>query len=387
MENLANKDPYLQGKNIVVALSGGLDSVVLLHYLHAHYSKNLRAIHINHHLSKSCFKWGEFCKNLCKNLNIDYLNIDISIENKANIEENARKKRYQMLADNLAKNDILCTAHHQNDQAETLLLQLFRGAGVAGLAAMPASKPLGDGIHYRPFLDIEKSELLKYAKQNQLDWVEDDSNTDTRFRRNFLRLKITPTLSEVYKNLTKTLSRCAKHQAQALHLMQDLARIDIQKHQLLDKNRLKISGLILLDVHRVKNIIRYHLNTLNFTPPADKVMTQIIQLLSSKIDATPLVSWSEYEVRSYRDALYFINKRTYSPPPCKFYTQLKDLPNFSIRYRTESQRIKLPNKNHSQSLKKVLQESEIPPWERDKLRMYYINNKLKAMERIGKMSD
>lgn len=328
MENLANKDPYLQGKNIVVALSGGLDSVVLLHYLHAHYSKNLRAIHINHHLSKSCFKWGEFCKNLCKNLNIDYLNIDISIENKANIEENARKKRYQMLADNLAKNDILCTAHHQNDQAETLLLQLFRGAGVAGLAAMPASKPLGDGIHYRPFLDIEKSELLKYAKQNQLDWVEDDSNTDTRFRRNFLRLKITPTLSEVYKNLTKTLSRCAKHQAQALHLMQDLARIDIQKHQLLDKNRLKISGLILLDVHRVKNIIRYHLNTLNFTPPADKVMTQIIQLLSSKIDATPLVSWSEYEVRRYRDALHFINKRTYSPPPANFIHNSKIYPTF-----------------------------------------------------------
>jgi tRNA(Ile)-lysidine synthase len=136
-------------------------------------------------------------------------NIDIKLLKVSNIEENARKIRYHSLSCNLEKNEILCTAHHQNDQAETLLLQLFRGCGVAGLAAMPKSKPFGKGTHYRPMLNIGKSVILKYAKNNHLSWVEDDSNMNKKFRRNFLRLTIIPKLEAVYKNLTLTLLRSA----------------------------------------------------------------------------------------------------------------------------------------------------------------------------------
>jgi tRNA(Ile)-lysidine synthase len=387
LENLKNKDLSLEGKNIVVALSGGIDSVVLLHYLHAHYPDDCRAIHCNHHLSKHCDEWDEFCKNLCNKLSIPYSNVDIFIENESNIEENARKKRYHSLSTNLKENEVLCTAHHQNDQAETLLLQLFRGAGVAGLASMPKSKPLGKGVHYRPMLNIKKSEIIEYAKDNHLSWVEDDSNTNTNFRRNFLRLNIIPKLETAYKNLAKTLTRSAKHQSEALALIQALAKIDIQERQLVNpSHQINIQRLAQLDTLRIKNVIRYHLSSLKFLAPSDKVMKQILDLLSAKEDANPLVNWDQFEIRRYQGELYFINNQAEKNTNfCPFHAEFENLPNFSIRYRAEGQRIKLPGKNHSQSLKKVLQDANIPPWERSSLKMYYIKDELRAMERLGRM--
>jgi len=387
LENLKNKDLSLEGKNIVVALSGGIDSVVLLHYLHAHYPDDCRAIHCNHHLSKHCDEWDEFCKNLCNKLSIPYSNVDIFIENESNIEENARKKRYHSLSTNLKENEVLCTAHHQNDQAETLLLQLFRGAGVAGLASMPKSKPLGKGVHYRPMLNIKKSEIIEYAKDNHLSWVEDDSNTNTNFRRNFLRLNIIPKLETAYKNLAKTLTRSAKHQSEALALIQALAKIDIQERQLVNpSHQINIQRLAQLDTLRIKNVIRYHLSSLKFLAPSDKAMKQILDLLSAKEDANPLVNWDQFEIRRYQGELYFINNQAEKNTNfCPFHAEFENLPNFSIRYRAEGQRIKLPGKNHSQSLKKVLQDANIPPWERSSLKMYYIKDELRAMERLGRM--
>ena len=387
MENLKNKDLSLEGKNIVVALSGGIDSVVLLHYLHAHYPDDCRAIHCNHHLSKHCDEWDEFCKNLCNKLSIPYSNVDIFIENESNIEENARKKRYHSLSTNLKENEVLCTAHHQNDQAETLLLQLFRGAGVAGLASMPKSKPLGKGVHYRPMLNIKKSEIIEYAKDNHLSWVEDDSNTNTNFRRNFLRLNIIPKLETAYKNLAKTLTRSAKHQSEALALIQALAKIDIQERQLVNpSHQINIQRLAQLDTLRIKNVIRYHLSSLKFLAPSDKVMKQILDLLPAKEDANPLVNWDQFEIRRYQGELYFINNQAEKNTNfCPFHAEFENLPNFAIRYRAEGQRIKLPGKNHSQSLKKVLQDANIPPWERSSLKMYYIKDELRAMERLGRM--
>lgn len=388
MENLKNKDPFLKDKNIVLALSGGIDSVVLLHYLHTHYPNRLRAVHCNHHLSQHCDEWHEFCKNLCTNLNINYVDIDIFIKDKSNLEENARQKRYQALSEHLKDNEVLCSAHHQNDQAETLLLQLFRGSGMAGLAAMPTSKILGKGVHYRPLLDVEKSSIVDYAKQYKLRWIEDDSNSNTNFSRNFLRLKIMPKLSVVYKNLVKTLARSAKHQSEALQLTRDLALIDIKKQALINNdNRLDVAGLIKLDARRIKNIIKHHLSSLGFLSPSEKIMQQIIDLLFAKKDAKPLVSWGKYEIRRYQGELYFIDDQTNQQQTfCPLYAELNQLPNFSIGYRCGGERVKLKGKKHSQSLKKILQDAKVPPWERNLLRMYYVDKQLRAMQGIGEMA-
>ena len=389
MENIKSNKPFLDNKNVVVALSGGIDSVVLLHYLQANFNCKLRAVHCNHHLSKYSNDWDKFCSELCKSKNIEYSNIDILLENNANLEEIARKKRYKSLSSILQKDEILCTAHHMDDQAETILLQLFRGSGVAGLSSMPKNKALGDGHLFRPFLDVTRSQIIEYAKKHKLKWIEDDSNANTDFRRNYLRLEIIPNLSKIYKNISTSLSRSARHQSQALKLIEDLALLDINKYGLIDLNNcIDTQKLSALDKYRAINIIRYHLKSLNYIAPSEKVMQQITDLISAKYDANPLVCWSSFEVRRYKSKIYFINT-SYKKEDnlCPFYEDLKGLPNFSIRYRTDGQRVRFPSKSHSQSLKKVLQEANIPPWERDKLRMYYIDNQLRAIEGIGEISE
>ncbi len=375
----------MRGKKLLVALSGGVDSVVLLHYLHQHYPDNLSAIHVNHHLSKHCNEWQDFCQTLCESLRIEYKSVDIFLDEESNVEENARKKRYHALSDNLAIDAVLCTAHHQNDQAETVLLQLLRGSGMAGLSAMPTIKPLGKGVHYRPLLAVEKSSIVDYAKKHKLRWIEDDSNANTYFRRNFLRLEILPKLSEVYKGLTKTLARAAKNQSESLQLSQDLALIDIKNHQIINEyGRISTIQLGKLNTHRIKNILRFHLNSLDFLMPSDKSLTQILTLINAKADATPLVTWGDYEIRRYQNQLYFINKQiSKALVVCPLYESFKGLPGFSVRYRTEGQRVTLEGKTHSQSLKKILQAANIPPWERDQIRLYYINETLRAIEKIG----
>lgn len=389
MVNIKSKKLLDKKTNIVVALSGGIDSVVLLHYLHNNFDNNIRAIHCNHHLSDNCGDWDKFCSDLCKSMNIEYLSIDIFLDNTSNFEEIARKKRYKSLSSNLKQNEILCTAHHMEDQAETILLQLLRGSGVAGLSSMPLEKKLNEGSLLRPFIDISKSQIIDYAANNKLKWIEDDSNLNTDIRRNFLRIEIIPKLSKFYSEISKSLSRSARHQSQALKLIEDLALIDINTKKLIDLNNcIEIDKISKLNDYRIINIIRYHIRSIEFTPPSEKIMEQIMSLLFAKEDASPLVCWGSFEVRRYKNKMYFIDtKEEQNNMPCPFFEKLKDLPNLSIKYRHEGQRIKFDNKSHSQSLKKILQEYGIPPWERDKIKMYYVGDKLKAIERIGEVSE
>ena len=388
MEDLANKDEYLTGKKIVVALSGGIDSVVLLHFLNKHYPGNVRAVHINHNLSKFSKEWGTFCSALCNDQKIEYKDIDINLENSSNIEENARKKRYLSLKSELRVDEILCTAHHQEDQAETFLLQLFRGSGVAGLASMPKIKSIGDSELYRPFLNISKQKIIDYASKNHLEWIEDDSNQDTNFKRNLLRIEFLPKLSSAFNGLIKNVSRSAAHQAEALKLMQDLAELDIKNFELLINNKIQVSSLIQLPKRRMVNVLRYYIANLGFLLPSNKVLNELISSLSAKTDANVILRWHHYEVRRYNDKLYFFDEHIESSNlPCPYYEGLKNLPNFEIRFRLDGQRIKVKGKSHSQSLKKVLQESSIPPWDRDKLRMYYVDGSLRAMEVLGEITE
>ena len=388
MEDLANKDEYLTGKKIVVALSGGIDSVVLLHFLNKHYPGNVRAVHINHNLSKFSKEWGTFCSALCNDQKIEYKDIDINLENSSNIEENARKKRYLSLKSELRVDETLCTAHHQEDQAETFLLQLFRGSGVAGLASMPKIKSIGDSELYRPFLNISKQKIIDYASKNHLEWIEDDSNRDTNFKRNLLRIEFLPKLSSAFNGLIKNVSRSAAHQAEALKLMQDLAELDIKNFELLINNKIQVSSLIQLPKRRMVNVLRYYIANLGFLLPSNKVLNELISSLSAKTDANVILRWHHYEVRRYNNKLYFFDEHIESSNlPCPYYEGLKNLPNFEIRFRLDGQRIKVKGKSHSQSLKKVLQESSIPPWDRDKLRMYYVDGSLRAMEVLGEITE
>jgi len=388
LEDLANKDPFLIDKNIVIALSGGIDSVVLLHFLNSHYPGNIRAIHINHNLSKHSKDWSLFCKELCHKQDIEFKSIDINIKTSSNVEENARKKRYNSLKSELSKNEVLCTAHHQEDQSETFLLQLFRGSGVAGLASMPKMKSFADTFLYRPFLNISKQLIVDYATKNNLDWVEDDSNINLNFKRNLLRLEFIPKLESGFEGVIKNISRSAYHQSEALKLINDLAKIDIEKFNLVINHKIQVLSLIQLPERRVANVLRYYIAQRGFLMPSNKVLTELISVLRAKDDAKVILKWHLYEVRRYDNELYFFDgEPDRSNEDCPLFNKLKDQTNFTIRFRQDGQRVRLKGKKHSSSLKKILQSANIPPWERDKLRMYYINDTLVGMESIGEMSE
>ena len=388
MEDLANKDPFLIDKNIVIALSGGIDSVVLLHFLNSHYPGNIRAVHINHNLSKHSKDWSLFCKELCHKQGIEFKSIDINIKTSSNVEENARKKRYNSLKSELSKNEVLCTAHHQEDQSETFLLQLFRGSGVAGLASMPKMKSFADSFLYRPFLNISKQLIVDYATKYNLDWVEDDSNNNLNFKRNLLRLEFIPKLESGFEGVIKNISRSAYHQSEALKLINDLAEIDIEKFNLVINHKIQVLPLIQLPERRVANVLRYYIAQRGFLMPSNKVLTELISVLRAKDDAKVILKWHLYEVRRYDNELYFFDgEPDRSNEDCPLFNKLKDQTNFTIRFRQDGQRVRLKGKKHSSSLKKILQSANIPPWERDKLRMYYINDTLVGMESIGEMSE
>ena len=388
MEDLANKDPFLIDKNIVIALSGGIDSVVLLHFLNSHYPGNIRAVHINHNLSKHSKDWSLFCKELCHKQGVEFKSIDINLKTSSNVEENARKKRYNSLKSDLSKNEVLCTAHHQEDQSETFLLQLFRGSGVAGLASMPKMKSFADAFLYRPFLNISKQLIVDYATKYNLDWVEDDSNINLNFKRNLLRLEFIPKLESGFEGVIKNISRSAYHQSEALKLINDLAEIDIEKFNLVINHKIQVLPLTELPERRVANVLRYYIAQRGFLMPSNKVLTELISVLRAKDDAKVILKWHLYEVRRYDNELYFFDgEPDRSNEDCPLFNKLKDQTNFTIRFRQDGQRVRLKGKKHSSSLKKILQSANIPPWERDKLRMYYINDTLVGMESIGEMSE
>ena len=388
MEDLANKDPFLIDKNIVIALSGGIDSVVLLHFLNSHYPGNIRAVHINHNLSKHSKDWSLFCKELCHKQGVEFKSIDINLKTSSNIEENARKKRYNSLKSELSKNEVLCTAHHQEDQSETFLLQLFRGSGVAGLASMPKMKSFADTFLYRPFLNISKQLIVDYATKYNLNWVEDDSNINLNFKRNLLRLEFIPKLESGFEGVIKNISRSAYHQSEALKLINDLAEIDIEKFNLVINHKIQVLPLTELPERRVANVLRYYIAQRGFLMPSNKVLTELISVLRAKDDAKVILKWHLYEVRRYDNELYFFDgEPDRSNEDCPLFNKLKDQTNFTIRFRQDGQRVRLKGKKHSSSLKKILQSANIPPWERDKLRMYYINDTLVGMESIGEMSE
>jgi tRNA(Ile)-lysidine synthase len=370
----------LTDKNIVVALSGGLDSVVLLHWLVEYYPKNsIRAIHINHNISKYAGDWQDFCDSLCQKLKVPYQSFSIKV-NTNNVEHNARIKRYEVFANNLNQDEYLCTAHHKNDQAETLLLQLFRGSGGLGLAAMPKIRALGKGFLYRPFLQLNQIEIKNYAQQYQLKWCDDESNKDKDFRRNFIRLVTLPSLGENYPNIINNLSRSARHQAENNQLLEILASNDIKDYALLKNKQLQVTPLLKLEKPRIKNILRFMIKRLNWTLPSEKVINEIIDsALVAKEDASPVVCWHTYELRRFHDRLYFINTtkvKTFEAISFKDFKQLEPFKqlletDFTIGYRN--------NHKNKKSLKKHFQEKSIPPWEREEIPLYYVKCKLCAM--------
>lgn len=384
----------LSAKRILLGYSGGLDSSVLLHLL-AHEKvlsdKSVMAIHINHGLSEYADQWQEHCQLQCDQLGVKLIikKVNLSRDTGESLEKLARDARYHVFQTLMQANDRLLTAHHQNDQAETLLLQLFRGAGLKGMSAMPLSKPLGKGNLFRPLLSYSRVELETYAQLHGLNYINDDSNFDTDFDRNYIRHKILPSLQMKWPNAVKNIARSAQHHADAQYLLDLQASQDLVKVQLTTR-KLSIQRLELLSISRQRNVLRYWIGHQDYPLPSEAVLQQIIdQALLAEPDAEPLITWADIEVRRFNQALYIMPALNHFDSsqviPWKNQYQLKGIAmtelkgKLSIRYRRGGERFHPQGRDKSQTLKKLMQEWKIPTWQRDRTPLLYHDDQLIAV--------
>ena len=394
-----------------IALSGGADSIVLLHALNQLKQKlklNLNAIHVHHGLSKNADDWENFCQKECKNFNIPIISerVDINSDLSMGIEAAARKSRYQVLENH--RKEILVLGHHQNDQAETILLQLFRGSGLNGLAAMPQFDQ--QKYIWRPLLKINRKLIEAYVEENNLSFVQDESNYDTKFDRNYLRNEILPLIQIRYPDIINTISRSSENIAEGLNLHKEIAKEDANLYFSKNEERLSLSMLKVLAKERVINLIRWWLDVNKQMMPTKKTMNELynqIKMVKKDSQINIHIS-SKMSVRAYDDFLWLvkIKKEKNSYDLIWKGEDVYDLPGSSkllfkpslgkgislekvgssilrIQNRKGGERFK-PNRNQpTRTLKYLLQKMNIPPWERELLPIIYSEDKLVAVPNYG----
>lgn len=282
----------LSGRHLLLGLSGGLDSRVLLHLLvkaRELLGFKLSAVHINHRISPNASAWADFCAGICACDAVLFHAVDVDVprDSGLGLEAAARAERYTVLLDHEA--DAVMLAHHQNDQAETLLLQLLRGAGVKGLAAMgEISYPRGASGQpraiLRPLLGVSRVQLLDYAQTHDLQWIDDESNLDLAYDRNFLRHQIFPELEQRFPACNKTMARSALHLAEAAELLEEIALEDAAKA--VSDGRLNLAELKQLSGPRAGNLLRFWVTEQSGLSLSSARIADIrSQLLDAKIDA------------------------------------------------------------------------------------------------------
>jgi tRNA(Ile)-lysidine synthase len=305
--------PSYPNLRLCVALSGGVDSVVLLAALAARTRKRtgLRAVHVHHGLHANADRWSAHCAALAKRLEVPLtvLRVKVARTRGASVEAAARDARYEAFAGALEPGEVLLTAHHEDDQLETVFLQLMRGAGVAGLAAMPEVTPFARGTLARPLLTRSRAELEAWAKANDLTWVDDDTNADEKFDRNYLRRQILPLIRARWPSAARSVSRSARHAAEAKQLLDALALADVERAA--NGAALSVQSLRALAPARRRNALRFWIARAGHTVPDTKRLDEITTtLLDARPDANPLVEWNGTQLRRHADHLSLLPRPT-----------------------------------------------------------------------------
>ena len=394
----------------VIALSGGLDSAVLAHALAAtreRHGKSLLAVHVDHQLNPESGDWTDHCRRLAGTLGIDFIAESVSVDaaDARGLEAAAREVRYAALALHTGDGDWLLSAHHRNDQAETLLLNLMRGSGPAGLAGIGQLTPFAAGWLARPLIDVSRVALQAYAEQHEVRWIDDPSNDDLRFDRNYLRHAVLPSLERRWPGVVERLARSAGFAAEAALMLDELAAIDLRGVG--DRaTRIEIAGLLALSEARQRNLIRYAVRQAGLpVPGAARLATVVDSVLRAREDAQPLVAWDGAEVRRYRGKLYLLpplseqtwpaEGRPLAGAPVELGPDMGVLRLASgaprglsgtivarglcVRTRLGGEEIKPTGQRYTKKLKKLLQEEGVVPWMRERLPLVYAGEELVAI--------
>ena len=402
-----------QGAACWVAFSGGLDSHVLLHLaarIRSEFPFALRAVYVNHGISPHATAWAAHCETVCRGLQVDFFSQTIpaiALDEGASLEALMRQSRYRIFSELLAPHDVLLTAHHQDDQAETLLLQLLRGAGPKGLAAMPRVKSFAKGTHARPLLGVMRAELQAYAKQHDLQHINDESNRDVNFTRNYLRLDVLPLLQSRWPTVAKTLARSASHCAEMQDAVDEWVSQDLENSQGQLPNTLSIQKIKVLSPARQRLVLRAWLSMQGFPLPSTvKLQTILKTILTAREDKQPHITWRGIELRRHRDdlcvmfCLHAHDATQIIPWDLQTPLELRTigivqgekvlgqglrahLKNITVRFRQGGERLCLQGQKNSRELKKLFQEWGVPSWQRDRIPLIYVNDELAMVVGYG----
>ena len=398
---------YPDNGRLLLAFSGGLDSHVLLHALVASaklHKRTVSAIYINHGLQSQSSDWQDFCQQCCIRYQIPFHAVQLSLDlsNSESVEAVARDARYQAISGFIENNDILLTAQHADDQAETFLVQLLRSAGVYGLAAMPAMQTYAKGYHARPLLAFSRADLEQYAKHHQLEWVEDPSNQDVRFTRNAIRHQLLPVAKQIQPSVVKTLNTVASNMGKTKEAFDFLLAEKLSS--IIEGESIRLTELQVLPLVLRESLLRYWIKTCGFrTPPQKRLLVFIQQIEQAADDKLPSLYWDNVSLRCWKKSLFLFKEKVVSKQLSLDWAsdqsvitlptgigQLNKVSarqgidrqlirNLTIRFRQGGEKLLLPGKDHQLSLKQFFQDENIPPWERSLIPLIYINDELAAV--------
>lgn len=379
-------------RTVRVAFSGGLDSTVLLHVAASLRVSGLEAMHVDHGLRPDSPRQAKHCGDVAASLGCPFLlrTVTVGTGHGQGVEAAAREARYAALREGLGQGDLILSAQHADDQAETFLLAALRGSGPEGLQAMRALRREGDTWLGRPFLGLARDELKAYADHHGLAWYDDPTNADSRFDRNFLRQKVMPALRERF-DVPGSLARSAHWQQEAMDQRDQFFAGQLAVAQASVDHSLDLRVLRRLNEPEQRGLLRYWLRQRGIRPPGHHRLSEFLrQTLEGALDATPALEWDEGWMRRYRDAIFAgfssdsegaltIADRPW-PADQEVMTladgrrlMRADLPAMGVdpgtalivSYRSGGELV--ATECGHRSLKKLMQERGIPPWERHRV--------------------
>lgn len=405
------------GQRVCAALSGGVDSVVLLDCLvklRPQLRFRLSAVHVNHGLSPDAGSWAAFCRRLCARRDIPLAIHALRIHRRSgeSLEARAREARYGVLREQDA--DYVALGHNLDDQSETLLLQLLRGAGLKGLAAMPVIRDQApDPSHrprlLRPLIGVSRAEIESHARRRRLSWVDDESNADLRFDRNYLRRRVMPLVERRFPGYRETLARTSRHLAEAMALVDALAAVDAARAQ--EGEGIRVAVLRELGAGRAKNLLRYQIEERGAPMPPDASLEEgLRQLLAAGPDAKLRVALGVLVLRRQRN-LAFLEPALPAPPPGLdlpwrgeaemdlgpglgrlgfrrargrgLSAERLGIEGVTVRLRRGGERLRPDSRRPRRTLKNLLQESGVPHWQRERLPLIFRGESLVWVPGIG----
>lgn len=390
----------------VLAYSGGLDSTVLAHALASSAPDvPVIAVHIDHGLHPESGRWSKHCRDFAAELGIEFRGREVAVqlESGKGPEASAREARYSALHVEIEPGDWLLSAHHREDQAETLLLNLVRGSGPAGIAGIGAVRRFGSGWLVRPLLHVDRAALQRYADTHGLQWLDDPSNTDRRFDRNFLRHEVLPRLKTRWPDIAARLQRSARHAGEAAALLADLAAIDLDTLGG-RAERLPVDGLRALPRARQRNLVRHALRVCGLSTPTALQLDRVLdEILPAREDAQPHIAWPGASVRRYRNGLYLLPEMLPDAPKAAGFESgsaplgeglgvlcLEEgagrglapalvAGGLRLGFRQGGEAFRPDGQRHTRKLKKLLQDEGIVPWMREHVPLIYSGDELVAV--------